>query len=418
MELLDQPSNGSSGATIMSRMHSKTRRYLDEMRKKGTVPTKGTWLKNHDLVFDNVKVVDAGKPESNSTWWSRKEIEFAAPLKVVKGMPAENLKGSPSKFILASGPGGVKFGHFRHSKKDMEFKVKGARNQGRVAGLELKTFKLTNSGSDAQKGTKLGQVVAKWRTPKGKGGGAPDWTMPEDEISIDLLSTGQPYSGYLGDLPGMDAEKSDLSPVRFANVKVGMNGVEADGELNSTIPMLNKVPLSVKMLGNDITFAIDYAPDQLRSPIPGMRFFDTNISLWYSTQRGLGVSGFTLFSVKGMGEGMLNASYSKKAGIEFDGSFDFDTDFFDQAGIKIWYKNKKLGAEGTVAVTKPGKIRGVKSASLTVGVKAIIGNYKETQSQTCPASRRPELLRRKTTRALVSPVILNLNRILQLNLVQ
>ncbi|MDO8301754.1 MAG: hypothetical protein Q7T18_00780, partial [Sedimentisphaerales bacterium] len=119
--------------------------------------------------------------------------------------------------------------------------------------------------------------------------------------------------------------------------------------------------------GDDIIFRATYVPTDLRLDFPGLSIYDGSISLSYSKRQGFGVEGTVMVDVANLGGGDLTVGYREADGFYAQGNFNFDTQLFDRARISLWYRNRAFGGQGTIGIDSPDKIKGIRSANLTVG---------------------------------------------------
>ena len=153
----------------------------------------------------------------------------------------------------------------------------------------------------------------------------------------------------------------------FTRISTEDGELYAEGTLTPSIPIL-AAPLTVQLRGRELGFALDYGPEQVSLPIPRTTIDDAWVSVFYSTTRGLGVGGDILYSIEGAGSGELGASVSTGGGVAFEGGFTFDPALFDRARVRAWWRDGRLGAEGTIGIDTPDKIRGIRSATASVRV--------------------------------------------------
>ena len=355
MELLDQPSNSSSGGTIRSSVYRKVDGFLDTLEPR---PDRTSFLRGHDVVFTAVAATGAGSAATASAWWTKAEIEQAHALGTASAPNAAedgDLAGSAEEFILASAPGGITVARFRHAPGAAP--TIGATQARALAGLRITAITLTDhTGTPSGP---IGTLSAQWDLPA-------DWQPANPAITISLQGDGE-YRAYPSALPGLDLEYRHLSPVGFARISTEDGELTAEGTLTPSIPIL-AAPLTVRLRGRELSFALDYGPDRISLPIPRTTIDDAWVSVFYSTTRGLGIGGDILFSIEGAGSGELRASVSTGGGVAFEGGFTFDPALFDRARVRAWWRNGRLGAEGTIGIDTPDKIRGIRSATASVRV--------------------------------------------------
>ncbi|MBP0622471.1 eCIS core domain-containing protein [Cupriavidus consociatus] len=355
MELLDQPSNSSSGGTIRSGIYRKVDAYLDTFDPK---PDRGAVLRQHDVVFSSAAATGAGSAAGASAWWTKTEIEEAEPLRTASPPNATEdgvAQGTAGEFILTSGPGGITVGRFRHSPGSAP--AIGTAHARALAGLRITAINLSDTAGTPS--GPVGSLAAEWDLPA-------DWQPETPAVTISLSGDGE-YRGYPSAMPALNVTYRHLSPVSFTSVSAEDGEISADGELTPSIPILN-APVTVRLRGRDLSFSLDYGPEQISLPIPRTTIDDAYVSVFYSTTRGLGLGGQVFFSIEGAGSGELAASVSTAGGVQFEGGFTFERSLFDRARVRAWWRGGALGAEGTIGIDTPDKIRGIKSATATVSV--------------------------------------------------
>lgn len=355
MELLDQPSNSSSGGTIRSGIYRKVDAFLDTFDPK---PDRGRFLRQHDVVFTSVAATGAGSAASASAWWTKTEIEDAQALNTATPPNATedgDTAGTAEEFILSAGPGGITVGRFRHAPGAAP--TISATQARALAGLRITAINLTDN-TGAPSGP-IGSLSAEWDLPA-------DWQPDSPAVTISLTGDGE-YRGYPSALPALNLEYAKLSPVSFTSVSTEDGELAAEGALTPSIPILN-APITVRLRGRDLSFSLDYRADQINLPIPRTTIDDAYVSVFYSTARGLGLGGQVIYSIEGAGSGELGASVSTTGGVQFEGGFTFERSLFDRARVSAWWRNGQFGAEGTIGIDTPNKIRGIKSATATVSV--------------------------------------------------
>ena len=352
MELLDQPSNSSSGGAIRGGIYKKVDAYLKTFDKPG--PKRRTFLKQHDLVFEGVQAnLQSGASAAASSWWSLDEIKDALPVDKVTPAPPTDEEGTDKEFLLADGPGGIVIQRIAHPSGPGSFAITGTA-QSALNGLKLKSISLTEkaaTGSGA-----IGSVAATWVLPKA-------WSTGQTDVTLTLTGDGK-HRGYPSKLGKTKLDFEHLSPVEMPEVSIEDGGLFAEGQLTPSLPIL-KAPIKVTVRGDDIVFSLDYSAGQLAIDAPGVSIDDAMVSVFYSSAQGFGVSGGLDFTVDKVGGGSLAASFSEGKGVEIKGQFDFDSELFDVAKVEAWWRQTGgFGGAGELSITKPNKIKGLKSAKL------------------------------------------------------
>jgi len=374
MELLDQPSNSSSGGTIMNSIYGRVDEYLATLPSP---PNRTTWLRTHDVIFDSVGV-GGGRSDSGSAWWSRADVQQAEPVAAARPLPDRALEGEADTFVLASGPGGIEIGRFRHpaSPLPQSFGPGNPAQAGRVAGLTIQGLSLNEASANAEAGVEIGSVTGTWDMPD-------RFRSESGQVTIPIVSVG-PYAGYLGQLPAISAHFEPLSPVTLDRVDIRDTGLHAEGRIDPGLPLLAGTPIDVTLNGRDIAFRVEYSPENLSLPVPGVQIDDASLALGYSSADGFGASGNVQFSVDNLGSGTLTAGVSQNGGFQASGDFDFDSRLFDRARIQVWYRDQHFGGEGQIGIDQPDRIRGIRSADLTVGFGENAFNARGTVQPSIP----------------------------------
>lgn len=351
MELLDQPSNSSSGGAIRAAIYKKVDTYLQTFTDP--IPKRTNFLKAHDLVFESVAAsLGMGSAAGASSWWSVAEIRDAKPLETVQPAPPSDAEGSDKEFLLADAPKGVVIQKFPHPAGPGTFDVTGTA-QTAIAGLKLSSVTVNAQAATGSGG--VGSLAATWNLPK-------KWTPATSDVTVALTGDGK-YRGYPSKIGKTSLSFEHLSPVSFDNVVIEDGGLSAEGLLTPSIPLL-KAPIRVTLRGNDVRFSLDYSAKQLDLNAKGVEIQDALVSVSYSTSDGFSVGGGFDFSVAQV-DGSMQASFSEGKGFEVAGQVDFRNQLFDTAKISAWWRQADgFGVAGDLAITKPNKIKGLKSATL------------------------------------------------------
>lgn len=360
MELLDQPSNSSSGGVIMNGIYGNVNEYLATLSPR---PDTAQWLQGHDITFERVTIGAGGnRGEGGSSWWTRDEIQSLTHLDSIRGTPERTYQGDDRNFVLYSGPGGVEVGRFGHARGAANFTPRG-RSARSVAGLAIQSITLnTESERDNQQNpeTEIGTLAGSWDLPD-------EWQPADPQTSMPIFGLGA-YAGYLIPRAVPTIEFAHASQAVFTELSIGSEGFSAQGNIPTpSVPLLSNMAISLEWLGDDIIFRAEYAPENLNLDFPGLTVYDGAIGLSYSRRRGFGVDGAVYLSVPNLGSGSLMAGFTQQNGINAEGHFDFDSSLFDRASATLWYRNNQFGGEGTLGIDSPDKIRGIRSAELTVG---------------------------------------------------
>jgi Domain of unknown function (DUF4157) len=384
MELLDHTANITSGSTIKAGIYSRLNDYLASC----TPPMeRDTFLATHDVVFERV-TAEAGA--NSAAWWTKADIENAEHLLPATPAP-ESHAGTAKQFVLSSGPGGTEVGRFDHDATVNVISPTGAAAR-RLAGLVINTITLNNQTGSDSSGGPIGTIQSSWDLPEA-------WTPAQPNVILNLQADGD-YRGFPASMPPLSLEFSHLSPVNLDEVSIERGKLHAEGQLTPSIELLN-APIAVTLDGRDITFSLDYGPESINLPLPGVTIDDATLSIFYSTERGLGLGGAILFSVANSGTGELNASVSTSGGVRFEGVFTFDRKLFDRARLRAWWRDGELGAEGEIGIDTPDKIKGVRSANLAVTVNGSNWAFVGGAALSIPGVEQASVSARKTDAGLV-----------------
>ncbi|MEQ5801094.1 DUF4157 domain-containing protein [Halomonas sp. H10-9-1] len=361
MELLDQPSNSSSGSSIMSGIYSRVDDYLDTIPEEVRLP-KSEWLRTHDIIFDRVSVDSGmGMSEGDSSWWTRAEVQALDPLDSIRGVPPMSYEGDDRSFVLYSGPGGIEVGRFGHPRGALEFQPR-QRSARCLSGIIIESVQLTDQTElnfREAPGPIIGNLSGRWDLP-------PLWQPDNPQVTLQIGGLG-PYAGYALPPPPPAVDFSPTSPALFSELEIGSEGFVAEGEIPTpSIPLLSNTALNLSWIGNDILLRAEYRPDDLNLPLPGLTITEGAIALSYGRQQGFGVDGTIYFGIENLGSGNLTAGYTQSRGFHASGSFDFDSKLFDEASATLRYQNNQFSGDGTLRISNPDKIRGIHSAEITV----------------------------------------------------
>lgn len=363
-ELLDPFLNGSSGATLMNAIRRKVTAFLRAAAPEGVAPSDGDvsqFLAEHALEFDAVNAPGgavATQIEVGS--WTQAQIEALQPLdRAREVLPAGS--GDASTLALASGAGGFQLARLAHAPGATRLAITNASQQTAIAGIRLQAIDLTGSEGAADAGQAVGTLHGAWHLPDG-------WTAREALAPLALKSGGA-YLTYPDVVPAFELDFRELSPVRFTQVSWQDGELHASGQLTPSLNLL-RTPIDVTLQGRDISFSLTYTTDGLQLPIPGVQIDETSLTVLYSTVRGFGAMGNLGFSVPRLGHGLLTAGATTGGGFEASGEFSFDPDLFDRAAIRMAYRRGQLSAEGEIGIDRPDRVRGIRSAALSVGYEA------------------------------------------------
>ncbi len=362
LELLKGSVNGSSGAAIKGALYAKVADWLTASDPKFAAAAakrkqdlQRSWLKEHAITFTELRRVE-GRAGNDSDWWTRAEINAGTPLEAAQPEPKTHLEGNAGTFVLASGAGGMEIARYPH--KGLNFEPASQVLGKAMAGIRIQRFELNDASETGNPGDNIGSLKGVWELP--------DKFRAGESVTVPLVAVG-PYCGSPGKLPALNTDFSHLSPVSFPEVGLRDGHLYAEGELRPSLPLLANHPIRVVLDGEDIRFEITYTTGMIALPFPGLTVESTSLALFYSGSGGFGGGGAVEFGVQGLGSGELEAAVTQTEGFSAQGMFHFDSRLFDQADVRVWYRQGAFGGEGTLGINGPDKVRGIRSAHLAVG---------------------------------------------------
>ena len=153
-----------------------------------------------------------------------------------------------------------------------------------------------------------------------------------------------------------------LSPIEIDEFTLDeKDGIILNGNIITNIPIIDKTPIAFSMVGDDFTVSKTFELGDIKEKFPKPFVVnDLNLTVFASTQKGLGVEGVLDFEVAKIGKGQLKGLGSTFDGFGIEGNFEFDPALF-KSKIKASYNEKKFAFDGSVTLEKE-KIPGVLSA--------------------------------------------------------
>jgi hypothetical protein len=362
-ELLTGKHNTNVGSLLRSVIYANVKNYLAAVDKNTGDTLVKSYLKDKDIEFKDVEGGGAGKnPESTAQFWSRDQIVKGEHLKWLKDDPraAKDDGTRKDRFALYSDTGAGFIDAFALKKNQVS-----VHNSGRLAGLKIN--KITLTGDLGQPGTgPVGTLEGTWDLPN---------TVKVNAgktFSATLNRIGnKPYAGALASLtpPGMDVPGA--SPVAFEQISVVRGQVFADGTLTASHELFQGLKIPVRWRGDELAFEHTLTATDLSDTfkLPGITIDEASLTLLFGI-KGLGADGHLGFTIKGFGAGDLTVGMrtGKEAPILYaKGALTADRKLFDLAQVELGYTTGEgFSGKGTLGITNPDKVKGIKSASLTV----------------------------------------------------
>lgn len=360
-ELLSGPHNNSSGAKLSQAIRANLRTYLQAIDKNPSKNNVDLYLQQNDIDF--TKVEGGGESKTNSEkgaqFWSSTQINAGTHLSWLKpDAKAEKDDGTKKdRFALYSFTGQGFIEAF-----SLHGTTVGVSSSGRLHGIKLASIQLNPGFEKAGPGTSIGTLTGTWELPKGVAG-------PEEQLVVTLNAIDKkPYAGAMASLPPPTLQIQGASPVTFTQIDFLRGEVTANGTLTTTHEMFPGVEIPVRWRGGEFAFEHTFSTDNLKLSLPGVTVDEAGLTLSFGSQ-GLGAEGMVGFTVAGFGNGMIIVGM-KTGGetpiLTAKGTLTADRKLFDQAAISIAYSsNEGFSGKGTLAITNPEKIKGIKSAKLT-----------------------------------------------------
>ncbi|HEY8880347.1 MAG TPA: DUF4157 domain-containing protein [Roseateles sp.] len=186
-------------------------------------------------------------------------------------------------------------------------------------------------------------------------------------VTLDIVRTGS-YQGKLRDpaMPDWPAEFTPCSPLDITGLSIG-RGVFAQAVLHPSHPALSGLNIPAQVIDGrlQLVYTMDATQLAQRLRIPGITINSASVSLGYDGDA-FSVGGDAQFEIRNFGRGELRAVADDQRRFQLEGSLSADTQLFDQAEMRLWYRSEGgFGGEGTLAITNPNKIRGIRAARVT-----------------------------------------------------
>ncbi|WP_300450081.1 DUF4157 domain-containing protein [Accumulibacter sp.] len=360
-ELLTGAHNTNVGSQLRAVIYANVKVYLGAVDKNTGDALVKKYLDENDVDFKTVEGGGEGKnPEKTAQFWSRQQISEGKHLIWLQDekRPAKDDGNDKTRFALYSYTGQGFIDAFPRNKKTVTLI-----DSGRLAGIELKSITLTADLDKDHTGS-VGELKGSWDLPKGvKANKGTTFQSTLNSVS------GKKYAGALSSLSPPQVEVEGASPVSFGELAFVRGKLSVDGTLTTTHPLISGVPIPVRWRGDDFAFEHTFSIEQLKGklPVPGLTIDDVSLTLFFATQ-GLGADGSISFTIAGLGAGIL--SVTVKAGpkgpeLVAKGTLTADRKLFDLATVDLGYSSSKgFFGGGTLGITNPDKVKGIKSATL------------------------------------------------------
>lgn len=383
-ELLDKSTNASAGGTIYVGLRQKMRALVAAERgipleqvpsRPGSggaagVPDAETELKTRGVVFTAVQGGSVGdgrgggrRGDANSEFWALSELQAGEHLAAIHSPPAgTGGSGTAQRFLLLSAAtGGMEVARLDTSG-GREVSISGPAAT-RLASMRLTSARFNDGYGTATPDSAIGSLQGQWRLPPGitPAGADPVFTIKK-------ARDGQ-FNGYAEAPASLSMNATGLSPIEFTSVGLDGAGLNASGRLMPSVPLFANQPIEVSWTHEDIRFARTFTADALNLRVPGITLDAASVSVFYN-RAGFGAEGAIHFTLAHLGTGSLTAGVDGAGRFSAEGRLDLDTRTFDEANLAVWYRDGAFGGSGHLAITQPGRIRGVNAASIDVTADA------------------------------------------------
>lgn len=396
MELLESSANRSSGSLISKAIREKVRKHIEatppteatsptakeeaakpkkEKAKGATAAAVEEIKAEYDLEFKKVTGVKA-RAVNPTDYWRPDQIEKGDHLVPVQASSVDEI-GGKGKVALFRGPGGGVAKSFDWKVDDTgPLPPEPAWEAGWLKPFTIltKTFNVQDGAEkDPGLGTLTIAIPDKHKRWEPYAGGP---------LTISRIP-GARFAGYPDreQLRGhLDKLKSkDMSPILIEAFDIlPEDGIFVGGQLLPDVPLIGDAKIMIEVRGDEVRIFKTFTAPEFKVPKP-LTVSGASLTLALSTEVGIEVSGEVDFAIERLGQGYLGASASTGAGFALEGRFNFDSSLFDPAEVSMKYEKDVLSLAGHLGI-KEGKVRGIRSADITVayseGKLALTGSVK------------------------------------------
>jgi hypothetical protein len=226
--------------------------------------------------------------------------------------------------------------------------------------------------------------------PKGGDEDAADIVPQKKESHIYEVQSDQLRRRFGRVFKELYGEVRELSPIELADTKLDGFDVSATGKVIPTLSFLDGVDIEYGIENGNFYIQANVPLEKLAKNFPKPFAVDNcNLVIRASSDEGLSVAGIIAFGIGNFGKGEIAAGIDQR-GVNFTGSFDFNSKWFSKSNVTVSYAEGKWGISGTVAVEE-GRIPGVKEASLTIGYKDSVFSANGGATLTVPGLNKLDL---------------------------
>lgn len=392
MELLEGSANMSSGSTIRSRIDDKVENFV-EAREEDAFSKAGV-KKNYSLLFRTF-TGEGGPDVGREDYWTNDEIEEGDHLKPEEAISLEDhdaLGGEGNVLVFPSPAGGIAKG-FTWEPDGPEEQPPTGDEREYLSPFELvgKSFAVEeNQRREEELGLLRVRVPEDSETYKPTSEAA---TLPVKRLP------GARFAGYLEKSQAKATlrrvlEVEGLSPLQIDRVEfLAEQGLLITGQILPDVPLIGDANIRFEVRGNELIVSKVFQAGNLAFPGP-VEVTESSLRVSASSGSGLGLGGEVGLAVEGVGSGRLEAK-DDAAGVHVAGSFDFDSELFNEATIDLSYHKppgeaSTFTGEGTLTIGRD-KVPGIQSASIDVVVEDDSWAAQGTVTPQVPAVEQGEL---------------------------
>ncbi|HMH34100.1 MAG TPA: DUF4157 domain-containing protein, partial [Puia sp.] len=358
-ELTDKLANTSSGNSIKLERQSR----MDEARtallpNNPNLPARTTLNTEYITHYSKVESWNLPYRGNGDVYWTMSEIKDGAHFQQLRQMTANEIsdsQGSDKVFVL----------YIRESSGlPMKIKLPFKKPQNNwLPGIDLTDFNFTPGTADNQEFGEIKVTLGRNFTQRMKAGR--DFSIKFNKKAF-LINTG--YLVFKDKDKGLEGilEFNGLSPIVINEFSLHETaGIMLEGNIMTNIPIIDKTPIAISMIGDDFTVSKELSLDDLKDKFPKPFVVnDLSLTIFASTKKGLGVQGLLDFEVAKIGKGLLKGLGSTQDGFGIEGKFQFDPELF-KSEINVSYIKNEFKFAGSVTLEKE-KIPGVKSLTVKV----------------------------------------------------
>lgn len=362
MELLDGPTNMTSGTTIDSNINRQLDRHIRAAGYPGgpTRALQNRLKRDHALLFRPAGLQPTSAPASvrRDLYWRREEVEAGEHLAAIRAAAPAELAPDGHTLIFPSAQGGIgkqfrATGRVLADERDWLLPVK----------ITAKSL-ATGAAAAPEGGANLGQFTI------GIPDGDPQYKPFTDTISVRRVP-GAPLAGYIDRTEVRSKvrriEHKKTSPIEIDAFDIGAHGgIQMQGRIIPTLPFLHNAPIDFRMRGEHLELFKTFTSGELALPSP-FRIADSSLTVFAGigpSGARLGAEGQVNFEVQGLGRGQIGAEVATDGPLSISGAFDFDTRYFDPARLAFTYApdSGQWSASGDIGL-KPNLVPGIESAT-------------------------------------------------------